>query len=968
MKNVVDIYPLTPVQLGMLFHTLAKDSAQDSTQNGRGGMPRAGVYVNQFTCVLRGEVQAEWLRQAWRQTVARYAVLRTAVLWEGLDEPLQVVREQVDLPWQQLDWRGMGEGERSRALRDFLKGDRTQGFDLSQAPALRLTLIQLTDDTYQFIWSNHHLLYDGWSLLLIWQDVLAGYAALVTESAYAPAPVRPFRDYIAWQQQQETSAAKTFWQDQLRDVFAPTPLPAARLSYLDSGRPYRQQSKRLTTELSTALSELAKQHRLTLNTLVQGAWALLLHHYSDGVVDGSDDTSALNQVTYGSVVSGRPAALSGVETMVGLFINTLPVTVAIEPEQSLMPWLQARQQQLLKLREYEATPLIDIQRWSGVPQGSPLFESIVAFENISAAPALNLSFSVSDEQYLEQSNYPLALLVFPEKGLDLRLLYDVDRFEDERITQLLAHLEQLLMTFVERPESRLVDLPRLTPLEQGQIQQQLEQQISTGSQTDFSREPCIHQLIEAQVERTPDAVALAFAGDSLTYAELNQQANQLARVLCDRGAISGTRVALCLPRSLDMVVGILAVLKSGAAYVPLDPAYPEARLAYCLQDTEPQLLVTHRSVTLPASSVPCLYLDEVAVNAELTENLEVVAQPEDLAYIIYTSGSTGNPKGVMVSHRNLVHSTTARFEVYAQPVERFLLLSSISFDSSIAGVFWTLCQGGTLVLSPRRIEQDLQQLSVLIADNRITHTLCVPTLYALLLDSVELQQLATLKTVIVAGEACSRTLAQQHFRKLPSTELYNEYGPTEGTVWCTAYRVPAVLPSGAISIGSAIPSTQIYLLNPDLQPVPAGAVGEIYIGGEGVAQGYLNQPEKTKGAFVSIPYSLSCWVSRALPNLHASQSRLYKTGDLGRYRADGSLEWLGRCDRQVKIRGYRIELGEIEEVLRSQPNVQEAVVVAQPVAQPASADDASVESLVSALRELSAELSDRLLSAIEGGQ
>ncbi|MEL6814323.1 MAG: amino acid adenylation domain-containing protein, partial [Cyanobacteria bacterium J06598_3] len=397
-------------------------------------------------------------------------------------------------------------------------------------------------------------------------------------------------------------------------------------------------------------------------------------------------------------------------------------------------------------------------------------------------------------------------------------------------------------------------------------------------------------------------------------------------------------------------------------------------------------LITHRSVTLPQPSVPCLYLDEetveetveeIAVEAQspvanLTSTLKTVAQPEDLAYIIYTSGSTGNPKGVMVSHRNLVHSTTARFDVYAQPVERFLLLSSIAFDSSIAGVFWTLCQGGTLVLSPRRIEQDLQQLSALIADNRITHTLCVPTLYSLLLESVEPQQLSTLKTVIVAGEACTRSLAQQHSLKLPFAELYNEYGPTEGTVWCSAYRVPAMLPPGPIAIGSAIPNTQIHLLNRDLQPVPAGAIGELYIGGEGVTQGYLNQPEKTKASFIQppptphsplpTPYSQS---NQPLSPGSKLRFPLYKTGDLARYRADGTLEWLGRCDRQVKIRGYRIELGEIEEALRSQPAVQEAVVVAQPIQ---AAADTQLESLVAALQALPDELSDRLLTTIEGGQ
>ncbi|MEM8805163.1 MAG: amino acid adenylation domain-containing protein [Cyanobacteria bacterium P01_G01_bin.38] len=993
MKNVADFYPLTPVQLGMLFHTLASG--------------RTGTYVNQFTCKLNGSVQPKILQQAWQQILDQHPVLRTAILWEGLDEPLQVVREKVKLPWQQLDWRELGTTEQTNQLDHFLQRDRNQSFDLAQAPILRLTLICLGNNTHQLIWSNHHLLFDGWSLLLIWQDVLTTYAALCQDDLPQLAEVRPFRDYIAWQQNQDVTPAEPFWRSQLQGFSEPTPLPAARSGVGASNQPYRQQSKQLAPPLTTALTALARQHRLTLNTLIQGAWALLLSHYS-----GSQE------VTYGSVVSGRPAGLSGVETMVGLFINTLPVRVSVEPKQSLISWLQARQQKLLELRQYEATPLADIQRWSDLPAGTPLFESIVAFENLTAAPAPDLSFEVSDQRYLEQSNYPLALLVFPHKGLDLRLLYDVDRFEDAAIARLLNHLEYLLTVFVEQTQAILADLPRLTPADL--------QQLSIWQQSDYPRDLCIHQLIETQVEKTPDAPAVIFQDQQLTYAELNQRANHLTETLRSHNVTPGDRIALCLNRSLEMIVAILATLKAGTAYVPLDPTYPQARLEYCLQDTNPKLLLTQPSVNLPDTNVPLLYVEvplrqtgqtvrskmspgitnngdiERTLPSTLSPNLAQALHatplplppspfplsphptPQNLAYIIYTSGSTGQPKGVMVSHRNLVHSTTARFHVYPDPVGRFLLLSSVAFDSSIAGLFWTLCQGGTLVLAPERIEQDLQQLAHLIAREKITHTLCVPTLYNLLLESTDPQQLTTLRTVIVAGEACPRTLAQQHHAKLPQTTLYNEYGPTEATVWCTAYRIPADLAPGPIPIGAPIPNTQIHLLDETCQPVPIGAIGEIYIGGEGVSQGYLNQPERTAAVFVALedggdrgdegdkegtvsfsPSSSSLpSSSSSLSTLHPLPSTFYKTNDLARYRADGTLEWLGRSDRQVKIRGYRIELGEIEDVLRSHETVQEAVVVTQ--AQPQSVSE-SVESLVAALSNLPPEQSEALLSAIEEG-
>lgn len=920
MENVADIYTLSPVQLGMLFHTLA------DTQ--------AGVYVNQYTCKLSGSLQPNLLQQGWQQTVARHPVLRTAFLWDGLDEPLQVVREQVELPWHGLDWRGITDAEQMAKLEEFLECDRTQGFNLDQAPLLRLTLIHLRDNVYQFVWSSHHLLFDGWSLPLIWQDMLTYYGALLQGTVPQLHPTRLYRDYIAWQQEQDLSKAESFWQNQLQGFVEPTPLPASRSA--GSGGRYQQRIQSLSPSLTAALKNLARQHRLTMNTLVQGAWALLLNHYS-----GED------QVTYGSVVSGRPAALSGVETMVGLFINTLPVRVNIEPDQTLIDWLRLRQQLLLDLRQHETTALTDIQRWSDLPQGSPLFESIVVFENYPAATATELGFDTSDVRYLEQSNYPLALLVVPGESLELIILFDSGRFEEGSITRLQAHLKLLLTAFVEQPQSKLAELPRLTAAEQ--------QQLTTWETVDYPRDLTIHQLIEAQVQQTPEAPAVVFEKQTLSYGELNQRADQLADLLRAKGVNPGDRIALCLKPSLDRIVNILAVLKVGAVYVPLDPAYPVERLKYCLEDTKPKFLLTQRSVILPNISVPLLSLDGKGHVQPQTEGqaqgrplqsptASPAPHPQDLAYIIYTSGSTGKPKGVMVSHQNLVHSTTARAHVYPEPVGRFLLLSSIAFDSSVAGIFWTLCQGGALVLPPERIEQDLQQLADLIAHQQITHMLCVPTLYSLLLESAAPQQLATLRTVIVAGEACPRALVQNHYAKLPATDLYNEYGPTEATVWCTAYRIPAE--PGPVAIGKAIPNTQIYLLDQDLNPVPTGAVGEIYVGGDGVTQGYLNQPEKTALSFIT-PQS---------GHRLSSVGRLYKTGDLARYRSNGILEWLGRCDRQVKIRGYRIELGEIEDVLQGHQSIQEAVVVARTTSQ-----SSDVDSLVSALASLPPEKAETLL-------
>ncbi|MEL6903523.1 MAG: amino acid adenylation domain-containing protein, partial [Cyanobacteria bacterium J06606_4] len=544
--------------------------------------------------------------------------------------------------------------------------------------------------------------------------------------------------------------------------------------------------------------------------------------------------------------------------------------------------------------------------------------------------------------------------------LELLLLYNTARFEEGAIARLLSHLELLLNAFVEHPQAKLCELPRLTADERASLAVMPPK--TPGAKTSST----IHRLIEAQAAKTPQAEAVVFAGTSLTYDALNRQANQLAVVLREHNVTPGSRVAMCLNRSLEMIVCILAVLKAGAVYVPLDPDYPQHRLAYCLEDTDPIVICTERAVELPAVDVPLLYVDDASLyESSAAENLSDLAEPEDLAYIIYTSGSTGQPKGVMVSHRNLVHSTQARFSVYDESVGRFLLLSSIAFDSSVAGLFWTLCQGGTLVISPPRIEQDLQQLAELIAKERITYTLCVPTLYALLIATVNPAWLATLRTVIVAGEACAKSLVKQHYKRLPQAQLYNEYGPTEATVWCTAYQVPSVLPLGPIAIGMAIPGTQIVLVDEHLQPVPTGAVGEIAVGGAGVSQGYWHQEQKTAAAF----FDSGVWQgeSTTLGREAQTRQRFYRTGDLGRWRADGTLEWLGRRDRQVKIRGYRIELGEIEEVLRSHSSVQEAVVIPRSLTSSTAVvpENSEIDSIAQALAALPVEDAAALISIAE---
>lgn len=428
-------------------------------------------------------------------------------------------------------------------------------------------------------------------------------------------------------------------------------------------------------------------------------------------------------------------------------------------------------------------------------------------------------------------------------------------------------------------------------------------------------------MFEAQVERTPDAVAVVFEGEQLTYLQLNQRANQLAYYLQKLRVEPEMLVGICVERSLEMVVGLLGILKAGGAYLPLDPSYPQERLAFMLEDAQVSVLLTQQKLVagLPEYGAHrfCLDTDWKVLAQESEEKPVSSVTTDNLAYTIYTSGSTGKPKGVLVTHQNLVHSTSARISYYSKPVTSFLLLSSFAFDSSIAGIFWTLCQGGILVLPPAKFQQELLQLTKLIDQHHVSHLLSLPFLYTLILEQAEPQQLTCLRTVIVAGEPCSRELVERHSKLLAHTSLFNEYGPTEGTVWSSVYHCQSSGLRTQVPIGRPIANMQIYLLDKSLSPVPIGVPGEIYIGGAGIARCYLNRPELTKDKFIPNPFS------------NEPGTRLYKTGNLARYLPDGDIEFLGRIDDQVKIRGFRIELGEIESALSQHPNLREVAITAR---------------------------------------
>jgi amino acid adenylation domain-containing protein len=893
-KTIEDIYPLSPLQQGMLFHTLYA--------------PGSGVYVEQFVCRLRGTLDVAAFVASFRQVVARHPALRSSYRWKDLDQPLQVVHRAVELPFEEHDGRGDPPRVQDDRLNEYLEADRRRGFTLSRAPLLRLALFHRAPDLCDVAWSSHHVIMDGWSMAIVLEEVLAHYDAARQGKALRRPPCRPYRDYIAWLQGQDLEVAEAFWRRMLGGFRSATPLglPAARGGGTDSGEgEYGERKRRLTAAATAALEQFARGHQLTLSTVVQGAWAVVLGR-SSGQAD----------VVFGTTVSGRPASLAGVEAMVGLFINTLPVRVQVSGSAEVVPWLQAFQALLLEIRRYEFSPLVRVQEWSDVPRGQPLFESGVVFENFPHDAGL-LSRSgghrpaIESVALHEQTNFPLTLVVVPGAELELTASFDAARIDADAVERLLGHLETVLGGIASGAGRTLAELPFLTARERQELSAWNAMAVPEAAQG----ERCVHRWFQDQAGQTPGAIALCFGEERLTYEELNARANRLAWRLRALGVGPESRVAICLERSPAMVVSLLAVLKAGGAYVPLDPAYPTARLEYMLEDADVAVVLTDgpRGEALGgARRAHVLAIDAAEVQEGDATNPGGGPALDHLAYIIYTSGSTGRPKGVMVTHRalaNFLGSFQAMLGIAAG--DELAALTTLSFDIAGLELFLPLVSGARVALVGRDEAGDGARLEARLAAGGVTFLQATPATWRLLLDAGWTGNPGT--TLLCGGEALPRALADRLVER--GRALWNLYGPTETTIWSSAGRVAPG--TGPIDIGRPIARTQLYVLDAGFQPVPVGVTGELYIAGTGLARGYLGRPGATALRFLPDPFG-------AEPG-----GRLYRTGDLARWLPDGRLECLGRVDHQVKVRGYRIELGEIEAALARHPAVRQAAVVAR---------------------------------------
>ncbi|PIE25756.1 MAG: non-ribosomal peptide synthetase [Micrococcales bacterium] len=884
-RGVEDLYPLTPLQQGMAFHSVLD--------------PGSGVYVQRGRWRLDGVLDGEALERAWRDTVARHPVLRSAVVTDERGRSLQLVQRSVELPFVREDLRGLDAEARAARIQALLDGDALAGFDLASPPLMRLWLLRTGDDEHELVWSFHHLLLDGWSVGAVLAEVFGRYGDPAFDRGAGGAPRRPFRDYVAWLAGRDPSETEAFWRRTLSGFDAATPLGIDR-AVAPEGAEDEPGSFELAlpADATARLTAFARAQRLTLNTLVQGAWALLLSRYSGG-----------RDVVFGTTVSGRPADLDGVEQMIGLFINTLPVRVEVDQEAQVAGWLGSLQGEQAELRQFEHSALPDVQAASDVPAGQPLFESLLVFENFPIDAVRGeggqASLSVTPLDAREHTNYPLSMAVLTGEELVCDVSYDRRRFDASAIARLARHFARLLEALAERPEARLAEL---SPLDEDELHQLLVEWNDTDADT---AAPVLDRFAE-QVARRPDAVAVAAPDGNVTYAELDASANRLAHALRDHGVGRETLVGVCLPRSVDTVVTLLAVLRAGGAYLPLDPGYPAERLAFMVADARASVLVTRGDVTvdLPVGDARVVRLDEDAdaIAAQPPAPPDVDIDGGALAYVVYTSGSTGRPKGVLAEHAGLANLIDADIDAFGLSSDSSVLAyAPLSFDLSIQEILMTLCVGGRLVVAPAdRLLPD-GGLGELLREERITALQMPPLAWA----ALEPEEQPDLEAVLTGSDRVPHELVERWAGA--GKRVLNVYGSTEATADSTVHVCVAGDPIPP-AVGRPLANTRLYLVDADLEPVPVGVPGEICIGGAGVARGYLHRPGLTAERFVADPFS------------DAAGARLYRTGDLGRYRDDGTLEFLGRVDHQVKVRGFRVEVGEVERALAAHPAIDEAVV------------------------------------------
>nr|GLK41572.1 hypothetical protein GCM10017611_84480 [Rhodococcus wratislaviensis] len=887
--DATDVWPLAPLQSGMFFHSVLAEDAVD-------------VYTAQVVLDFQGIVDTGRLRDAAEALIARHANLRTAFVPDDSGTAVQVVVDRVALPWEELDLSGLSEAERAERMTSVLSKHRSARFDMSRPPLMRFLLIRTGENSYRFSISNHHILLDGWSMPLLMKDLLVLYATRGDGSVLPR--VRGYRDFLGWLSERDTDASRSAWAHALAGLDGPTVLAPAPSSE-DRPEP-AELALHLGEVVSENLARIARDRGLTMNTIVQAAWGLLLARMT-----ASDD------VVFGATVSGRPPEVAGIESMVGLFINTIPIRVRIDPRESLLGLLERLQAEQSTLFDHHHIGLPEIQQIAGI---GGLFDTLTVFESYPVDRAGLTENSdidglrVAGVQISDASHYPLSLLAQSDSELQLVLKYLPDVFGADTVERLGSRLNRILQTIAAGRSTLVGDLDLLTGDER-----ELVLSGWNDSGHDVTDESVV-SMFGAQVARTPDRTAVVADHVRLTYAEFDARVNRLARHLMSMGVGPDSVVGIAMRRSLDMVISLYAVHAAGGAYVPIDPEHPADRTSYVVDSAMPTCVlsladdIANLDVDVPVYLVEDFDLSEYADGP--VEDSERLAElrPDNLAYALYTSGSTGRPKGVAIPHSALANQLAWMRDVYGIGAQDVVLQKTpFTFDASVWELFLPLVVGGTLVIASPDGHRDPDYMAATVGTEAVTVIQFVPSVLTMFLDAATADRCGSLRLVFAGGEPLPQSAADR-VSGLGSAELVNLYGPTEVTINSTAHVVE---PSGTATIapiGSPAWNTRAYVLDAHLNPAPIGVPGELYLDGAQLARGYVNSSALSAERFVANPFG-------------DSGARMYRTGDLVRWNENGVLEFVGRTDFQVKVRGLRIELGEVEEAFVRYPDVAQAAVI-----------------------------------------
>ncbi|RBL90134.1 non-ribosomal peptide synthase/polyketide synthase [Chitinophaga flava] len=886
-KQVAGIYPLSGLQAGMLFHSLYDGES--------------GTYIEQFICDLEN-LQPQAFIHSWNRLLEQYSILRSAFYYDEFSIPVQCVYQQVEIPVAILDYTHLNAAEQEAAFETFKAEDLRQGFDFREAPLMRLSLLRLHENNYRLLWTSHHMLLDGWSLPVLVDSLLNTYELIVSGKELPPVTVDLFEDYIRYTEKLDKELMASFWKKYLEGATEGTLMPfidAVATRTKGSGV-YKEKRIALDEAATRQLAAFAQQHHITTSTLMEGVWAYLLYRYT-----------GRQEVTYGVTVSGRPEDLPGVEQRVGLYINTLPLHTRIEETTNIVSWLQELQAGQLKSREFQYAGLNDVQQWAGIT--GDLFDSSITFQNYPVNEVLSAKdwqLRIHNLEIHPHTNYPLTIIIGIAAETSLLFSYNSGMLQESFIEMIAAHFRRVLEQIITLGTATVASLEMITPAEKKTL-------LNTFT-VSYPDRATVTTLFEAQADRVPKEVAVVYEAGALTYQQLEERANQLARYLLDHGVRPGDMVPLYIERSLHMMVGMLGILKAGAAYVPIDQDFPAERIAYMLKDTAASVVVSSKAC---ASALPqhdalhIVQLDSEQLNHQRIERIQLPHHPDQVAYVIYTSGSTGQPKGVMVTHRNLVDYTFGLKQ--ATPLEEcrsFGLLSSIATDLGNTVIFGSLLTGGALHLFSKDAINDPDIIHQYLRKHPVDCIKIVPSHWKALSSGDHL--LLPGKLLIFGGEALDAGVIESIRATGTGCVVVNHYGPTETTIGKLLHVVKDdYVYNKTVPIGRPFSNTSVYVVSPAGKLCPTGVPGELWIGGTGVAEGYLNNETLTQSKFIADPFQ---------PD---TTERLYRTGDLVKYLPDGNILFMGRIDDQVKIRGYRIEPGEIEAVLAACELISQAAVL-----------------------------------------